>query len=353
MKKTFFQSLFFNTMSTSILTCNYYTTVAVKDWKVSDAIKKYRTMEKDKSLAMVLSTMISDLQKLARERKTLQNTIKCEIEKIKDFQSTVEIDQELQYGSERGTFAKLADTWNSHGGVNNISIASSSTLSGTKRKNNQENSTIDMRKDKKQFKFIPAMTPSVSMNKPRLESSDEAILSGIVEIKVNDIIFTQVSECTMDYFNKNVDEQEVNSCLADLPKAKAFLKTALQKELKNLPSWLWAEILEFDKEEKNEDKLIQTMKLVLTDFYATCLRPEPIPPLNERTPFCEHIIPLIKYTNAVYQLLRVQWAEKGIDANKFIGICIPGGGTVPKKMADGIGKGVIDNKERLIIESSG
>ena len=164
-----------------------------------------------------------------------------------------------------------------------------------------------MRKDKKKYKFIPLMKPSVSMNKPRLGSSDQATLSNIVEIKINDSMFTPVSKTTMDYFNKNVDEQEVNSCLAELPKSKVFLKSALEQELENLPSWLWSQTLDITKEEENEKKLIQAMKLALTDFYATCLRPEPTPPLNERTPFCEHVIPLIKYSNAVYQLLRVQW----------------------------------------------
>ena len=55
-------------------------------------------------------------------------------------------------------------------------------------------------------------------------------------------------------------------------------------------------------------------------------------------------------TNYYYFLCR---AEKSIDANKFIGICMPGEGSIPKKLADGIGKGVLDNKERLIVESSG
>ncbi|KAI9492798.1 hypothetical protein BDB00DRAFT_764871 [Zychaea mexicana] len=32
---------------------------------------------------------------------------------------------------------------------------------------------------------------------------------------------------------------------------------------------------------------------------------------------------------------------------------MPGEGSIPKKLADGIGKGVLDNKERLIVESSG
>ena len=164
-----------------------------------------------------------------------------------------------------------------------------------------------MRKDKKQYRFKPVMKPSTSMNKPRVGSSDQDILSDIVEIKVNEISFTPVSENTLNYFNKNTDEQEINACLRDLPKSKVFLKSALGQELENLPSWLWSQKLDLTEEEKNEKKLSQTMKLLLTDFYATCLRPQPTPPLNERTPFCEHVIPLIKYSNAVYQLLRVQW----------------------------------------------
>ena len=70
-------------MSNSPYTCNYYFIVAVKDWKLSEAVQKYRELGKDKSLVPVLSSMISDLQKLLSERKPLQKTIKLEIEKIK------------------------------------------------------------------------------------------------------------------------------------------------------------------------------------------------------------------------------------------------------------------------------
>ncbi|KAG2216754.1 hypothetical protein INT45_010796 [Circinella minor] len=347
-------------------TSNYYFKVAVKDWKVSEAIQKYREELKEKPLAEILSSMLDDLQKLLQERKTLQYSIKSEISKIKDFQTTVETEQELRLGSGKHeqtttinhTLGKIADSWTSVGDVHQkINIKTSSpgpsVSSGIKRKERQEETIIDMRKDKKQYKFIPVMKPSISMNKPRVISSDQETLSDIVEIKINELSLAPVSENTLHYFNKNIGEQEVNACLSDLPKAKTFLKSALEQELENLPSWLWSQKLDFTKEEENEKKLVQTMKLVLTDFYATCLRPQPTPPLNERTPFCEHVIPLIKYSNAVYQLLRVQWAEKSIDANKFIGICMPGEGPIPKKLADGIGKGVLDNKERLIVESSG
>ncbi|KAG2216755.1 hypothetical protein INT45_010797 [Circinella minor] len=204
--------------------------------------------------------MIDDLQKLLQERKPLQYSIKLEINKIKDFQTTFEIEQELmKLGSGKTeatnvkhTFGKVADTWTSVGDVHqnfNIKTPSpgSSTSSGIKGKN-----------------------------------------------------------------------------------------ATKKQELENLPSWLWSQKFDSTKEE-NERKLIETMKLFLTDFYVTCLRPEPTPPLNERTPFCEHVIPLIKYSNAVYQLLRVQWAEKSIDANKFIGICMHGEGPITKNLAVGIG----------------
>ncbi|KAI7860383.1 hypothetical protein BDC45DRAFT_529981 [Circinella umbellata] len=116
------------------------------------------------------------------------------------------------------------------------SIPGPSVSYGSKRKERQEELIIDMRKDKKQYRFIPVMKPSTSMNKPRVGSSDQDILSDIVEINVNEISFMPISENTLNYFNKNTDEQEINACLRDLPKSKVFLKSALGQELENLPS---------------------------------------------------------------------------------------------------------------------
>ncbi|KAL1928331.1 hypothetical protein VTP01DRAFT_2687 [Rhizomucor pusillus] len=91
------------------------------------------------------------------------------------------------------------------------------------------------------------------------------------------------------------------------------------------------------------------MQLVVTDFYANCCRPEPLPPLNERAPFCAHVIPVVKYFNAVYKVLHLQCAEKGLTANKFMAICLPGEGQFPRKLIDNLS----DRTERPIVESSG
>ncbi|KAI7860382.1 hypothetical protein BDC45DRAFT_529980 [Circinella umbellata] len=243
--------------------------------------------------------MVTDLQKILQERKPLQYSIKSEISKIKDFQKTMEIEQQVLV-----MFPKKIQIKNFTPG--------SSVSSGSGRKEHHEEPIINIRKDKKQYRFISVMKPSISMNKPSLGSSDQDTLMDIVEIKVNDISLTLVSESTLDYYNKNIDEQE------NQPLDRS-LKTCLRGcRPKNSIS-----------------------------------RSEPTPALNENTPFCEHVIPLTKYWNALYQLLRFQWAEKSTDANKFIGICMPGERPMPKKLADGIGNGVLDNKERLIVESSG
>ncbi|KAI8139668.1 hypothetical protein BJV82DRAFT_240522 [Fennellomyces sp. T-0311] len=148
-----------------------------------------------------------------------------------------------------------------------------------------------------------------------------------------------------------MNDESVNRCLASLPVALNFLQAAMEQELSSLPRWLWTQCLQGTKEEL---AIIHLMQLTLTDFYANCTRPEPVPPVNERTPFVEHVIPVIKYFNSVYEKLHIQWGEKDFDANRFIGICLPTEGEFPRKLMDDIGISTTDKRtEYLAIESSG
>lgn len=161
-----------------------------------------------------------------------------------------------------------------------------------------------LEKARKRYHFVPPMAPSLSMNKPRLDSGDQDTLSNIVEIKINDYNNPSLNRAILQEYHENMEQQERNGCLISMPQALTFLRNAMDQQLLVLPRWLWTQSLEACDEEK---KLIEVMQLVLTDFYANCCRPEPLPPLNERTPFCDHVIPVIKYFNAVYKTLHLQW----------------------------------------------
>ncbi|KAG0189085.1 hypothetical protein DFQ28_003906 [Apophysomyces sp. BC1034] len=229
---------------------------------------------------------------------------------------------------------KLAENWTIHGEVTQNIVQKTETSTSAK----------------KSFQFVPPMAPSVSINKPRLHDDDQDTLENLVQIQVNDKINPSVSSEVYQEYCKNMDQQAANICLHTVPQAHEFLQTAMEQELAGLPSWLWAQSPEGCDEEK---KLFQVIQLVLTDFYANCCRPTPLLPLNERTPFIDHLVPVIKCYNAVYKMLHMQWGEKGFQSNKFIAICLPSEKQFPKKLVDGIGICVNDRAERMIVESSG
>ncbi|KAG1297745.1 hypothetical protein G6F61_003811 [Rhizopus arrhizus] len=133
------------------------------------------------------------------------------------------------------------------------------------------------------------------------------------------------------------------SCIKRLPAALAFLSAALDQGLETLLAWLGTNGFN-DQHSKEEKKAILFIRLVLTDFYANCMKPPLVNTVNERTPFVEYLIPVFKYYSAVYQDINFQWCEKGLKGNsclKYFNLEEKG----KKRLADGIGYVVADNTE--------
>ncbi|KAG1315798.1 hypothetical protein G6F64_000370 [Rhizopus arrhizus] len=121
-----------------------------------------------------------------------------------------------------------------------------------------------------------------------------------------------------------------------------FLKRALDQPLNGLRQYLWTNGYENGcaEEEKLEMELV---RLILTDFTATCEKPDYPAVTNERTPFVESIVPIFKYLSAIMGSITFVWCEKGLS------ICVP----VATKLLDGIGMTTLDHIHRILIESSG
>ncbi|KAI9316043.1 hypothetical protein BX666DRAFT_2156583 [Dichotomocladium elegans] len=124
------------------------------------------------------------------------------------------------------------------------------------------------------YQFVPPMVPSLSMNKPRLPADDQNMLRNMIKIQINDQKRASASCATYEKYLKNMDEQSANTCLRAMPEANAFLARALEQDLATLPAWLWSQSLKGTDKEK---MLCHTIQLALTDFYANCCRPVPLP----------------------------------------------------------------------------
>ncbi|KAI8099216.1 uncharacterized protein BX664DRAFT_253812 [Halteromyces radiatus] len=189
------------------------------------------------------------------------------------------------------------------------------------------------------------MKPSTSIHKPTLAAADSNLLSPLYIMKINDTHPTDAStpQFLIDEYQANQRKQSSNHSFHKRPMSLAFLKTALQQDLENLPHWIWAPYEHENKASDDEKMTMKLMRLILTDFYANCLKPDYPTKTNERTPYAEYVIPLFKYFSSVTKLSSFAWCEKGLS------ICIPSA----TKLMDGIGVSTLNNLERMLIESSG
>ncbi|CEG66980.1 hypothetical protein RMATCC62417_03467 [Rhizopus microsporus] len=73
---------------------------------------------------------------------------------------------------------------------------------------------------------------------------------------------------------------------------------------------------------------------------------------NERTPFVEYVVPLLKYSSAAYSTISFQWCEKGLETNRCVSLYHTDT-TGRKRLADGVEYTAAEQSEVLLVESSG
>lgn len=109
-----------------------------------------------------------------------------------------------------------------------------------------------------------------------------SLYSPFVEVRLSN------SELAEKLYLKNVEENHRIASLRKLSSALEFCLHAFRQPFEKFPRWLWS----YEPDDK-EDKFINMMKYILTDFHLNCLAP--CKAINdERTPFVEHFIPAFK-----------------------------------------------------------
>lgn len=112
------------------------------------------------------------------------------------------------------------------------------------------------------------------------------------QIQINEDTKAIYREDSHPEYIMNMEEQSENKALNDLPNVMKFLTSALAQDIDDLPAWLWNNGRQNDFTEY-EKQMIQVIRYVLTDYHANCKKPT-LNNSNERTPFCEYVIPIFK-----------------------------------------------------------
>lgn len=159
---------------------------------------------------------------------------------------------------------------------------------------------VSVKKNQQSFSLIKPITPTATftLNSPCFDKDTRDKVLETAYIKVgNDCICE--NQLIVNEYQKNVEESKAKSCIKRLPNVIAFLTNALDQELTTLIAWLRRNGFDSNYSEE-EKKAVLFIRLVLTDFYANCMKPPLTNTANERTPFVEYLVPVFKYYSAVY-----------------------------------------------------
>jgi hypothetical protein len=167
--------------------------------------------------------------------------------------------------------------------------------------------TVSVKKNKNTYNFIELVTNGIdyNINSPEIDTQHKAKIEELAYIKLNnsDICDNQL---VLNEYNKNMKQQVDLDRINEHPRLLDFLREAMSQELDVL--FFWLNTYSFDENLTTEE--INNLifgKLVLMGYYANCVSPRAPTGLNERTPFVEYVVPVLKYFSAAYKNLAFQW----------------------------------------------
>ncbi|ORE23042.1 hypothetical protein BCV71DRAFT_240699 [Rhizopus microsporus] len=190
---------------------------------------------------------------------------------------------------------------------------------------------ISIQRNKKIFSFIKPATPGIqyNLNCPMVEQKEKVAIAPVVLVKIRDNCSCDNEEVNKEYFQSMI-QQSTFSCLKKTPAARQFLLNALEQPLEKLLFWLGSN--GFDTSSDEELKATLFVRLVLSDYYANCIKPVSMTINNERTPFVE--------------------CKKGLETNRYASLYHTDI-IERKRLADGVGYIAAEQSEALLVESSG
>ncbi|ORX62139.1 hypothetical protein DM01DRAFT_1315509 [Hesseltinella vesiculosa] len=123
-----------------------------------------------------------------------------------------------------------------------------------------------------------------------------------------------------------MEDQYVNRSLKSVKIAMTLLENALDQPRAEILSFIWSNRCSTGTPVEDMG-MINLARSILTDFHANCVKPRPLVPTNERTPFCESMIPIFKYFSAATGFLSLVMTVNSSELCKQFGVSYPGIGT--------------------------
>ncbi|KAG1376452.1 hypothetical protein G6F61_007589 [Rhizopus arrhizus] len=148
-------------------------------------------------------------------------------------------------------------------------------------------------------------TPSENLilpKKPALNQSDHGSLRDLFEIRLSSDSIVYCDSDTQKLYEDYRDDEDRNVFIKGREGAISFLNEALNENNFMDTRKLWAM--------PGEGKFIDMMRHVLTDYYQGCRRATSINTNQERTFFCEVIIPIFKNFGIMIGSLSGSWRER-------------------------------------------
>lgn len=135
--------------------------------------------------------------------------------------------------------------------------------------------------------------------KPALNQSDHGSLRDLFEIRLSSDSIVYCDSDTQKLYEDYRDDEDRNVFIKGREGAISFLNEALNENNFMDTRKLWAM--------PGEGKFIDMMRHVLTDYYQGCRRATSINTNQERTFFCEVIIPIFKNFGIMIGSLSGSW----------------------------------------------
>ncbi|KAG1034858.1 hypothetical protein G6F43_013337 [Rhizopus delemar] len=219
------------------------------DWDSEVLFSMYVKKHPSTPHAELIMLMLNDLKELAMSKPTLANEIKL-LQSI--FKMASAISEIPTSGNASEPTSIQANTRNSG------DVAFSQGIYSNKRKqyNADDKDHVSVKKGKKSYIFTPQPTPSVSTHKSRISDEDRATLAPLYCIKINDKHLPDTPKAVVVAYEKNLEDQSASMSLTKRTRLRRFLWSDYGKtgKLHGL--------------DDNDRKLIELIRLVLTDFTA-------------------------------------------------------------------------------------
>ncbi|KAI8067340.1 hypothetical protein BDF21DRAFT_112973 [Thamnidium elegans] len=277
---------------------NYFEHTAIKDWKVVGALAYY--IKQNVPLQEAYAMVEIALQNAIKSRKSSANRGQAILDELNTLKA---ISQGGSVPSASSSSVKVADQINNFGSItqtNNITQPK-------KRKTGAKDGQVLVKKTKKAFTFYKPLTGHlITINKPRVTKEDASQVAPAFEVIISDTPSTPTSSIIRNKYNENMEDQRKNKCLNSLPKVYDLINKVINGKYDNMLDTV--DSYKFDPtHSENDKKAIKLFKYIINDYHANCEKPVYYTDANERTPYCEYIIPIFKYFSAVYKNLSFMW----------------------------------------------